>query len=143
MKLWFVTGLVGLSLAACVGTKNITIHTQPEGAQVSINGVPQLGETPMSVEVKQQKDLGIVVSKPGYENAAYTVPTRTNWWLSLLWTKSDPRARFIEEHEVNIPLRRIPSLSGFRASTIPEYTGGRFPASAPPPLRPVPKTLAN
>lgn len=93
----------------------------------------------MNVEVSQRKDLGIVVSKPGYESTAYTVPTRTSWWLSLLWTESDPRARYIEEDEVTVPMRRIPTLSSFQATRMPPYTGDRAPASAPPPLRPVPK----
>lgn len=143
MKRWMILCALGMSLASCVGTKKLKINTQPEGAEVCINGVPQPGKTPMDVEVEQQKDLGIVVSKPGYESTACTVPTRTNWWLSLLWTKNDPRARFIEEDEVNIPMTRIPSVTGFRASKLPEYTGGRLPASAPPPLRPLPKNLTN
>ncbi len=142
MKRWMTACALGLSLISCVGTKKITIRTEPRGAEVSINGVPQEGETPMEVEVSQKKDLGIVVSKTGYESTAYTVPTRTNWWLSLLWTKSDPRARFIEEDEVTIPMQRIPTLSNFRASSMPPYTGGRMAPPEPPPLRPVPKDLA-
>lgn len=94
----------------------------------------------MEVEVSQKKDLGIVVSKPGYENTAYTVATHTNWWLSLLWTESDPRARRIAEDEVTIPMRRIPTLSSFRADDMPPYTGGQKTTQAPP-LRPVPKDL--
>ena len=141
MKRWMILGALGLCVVSCVGTKKISIRTDPEGAEVCINGVPQEGKTPMEVEVSQKKDLGIVVSKPGYESTAYTVSTRTNWWLSLLWTKSDPRARFIEEDEVMIPMRRIPTLGNFRNSSMPPYIGERPATSAPPPLRPKPKDL--
>ena len=141
MTRWMTACALGLSLISCVGTKKITIRTEPKGAEVSINGVPQEGKTPIEVEVSQKKDLGIVVSKPGYESTAYTVSTRTNWWLSLLWTKSDPRARFIEEDEVMIPMRRIPTLGNFRNSSMPPYIGERPATAAPPPLRPEPKDL--
>ncbi len=143
MKCRMLACVLGLILASCVGTKKLSIRTEPAGATVCINGVPQGSVTPMEVEVNQKKDLGIVVSKPGYESTAYTVATRTNWWLSLLWTKSDPRARFIEEDEVTIPMKRIPTLSNFRASSMPPYTGGREAAPAPPPLRPMPKDLES
>ena len=122
MKCRMLACVLGLILASCVGTKKLSIRTEPAGATVCINGVPQGSVTPMEVEVNQKKDLGIVVSKPGYESTAYTVATRTNWWLSLLW---------------------IPTLSNFRASSMPPYTGGREAAPAPPPLRPMPKDLES
>ena len=138
-----VCAAVCLCFASCVGTKKFTIHTQPEGALVAINGVPQEGKTPMTLEIKQEKDLGIVADKPGYESAAHTVSTRTNWWLSLLWTKSDPRAQYIEEDEVTIPLKKIPSADDFRPSAMPPYTGGggRTAPAEVPALRPMPAGL--
>ena len=110
---------------------------------MAINGVPQEGKTPMTLDIKQEKDLGIVVDKPGYESAAQTVNTRTNWWLSLLWTKHDPRAQYIEEDEVTIPLKKIPTAGDFRPSAMPPYTGGgglTAPAEVPA-LRPMPAGL--
>lgn len=112
------------ALASCIGTKEFTIRTQPEGAQIAINGVPQQGETPMTLTISQEKDLGIVASKPGYETAAYTVVTQTSWWQALLWTKNDPRAQYIEEDEITIPMEKIPTPEAFRPSKLPTYTGG-------------------
>lgn len=143
MKL-LMAGVLCLCMISCVGTKKITILTQPDGAEISINGTPQ-GKTPLVLEVKQTKALGIVASKPGHEVTAYTVPTRTNWWLSLLWTKNDPRAQYIEQDEVMITLKKIPSAANFRASEMPAYTGGGGyttpKPAAPPVLRPMPADL--
>lgn len=136
--------LLSLCVVSCVGSKEFTIHTHPEGAKISINGEPQPGETPMTVKISQDKDLGIVATKPGYELAAKTITTRSSWWLSLLWTKHDPRAQYIEEDEARLELRKIPSAADFRPSAIPPYTGGggaTAPASAVPTLRPMPKQL--
>ena len=139
-----------LVLASCVGTKELTIRTQPEGANVCINGVMLHGKTPLKLKVSQRKDLGIVASKPGYETAAKTLHTRSNWWLALLWTKSDPRAQYIEEDEVELTLARIPSVGGYKPSTMPPYTGDggytappQLPASKAPELRPMPADLSS
>ncbi len=99
----------------------------------------------MTVTVSQKRALGIVASKPGYESAAYTVNTRSNWWLALLWTKDDPRAQTIPEDEVNITLQRIPSAETFRAKSLPPYGMplNSSSVSQPPALRALPKNLAN
>ena len=129
-------------LVSCIGTKEFTIRTEPEGAQIAINGVPQPGKTPLTLEVSQEKDLGIVATKPGYETAAHTVPTRTSWWQALLWTESDPRAQYIEEDEVTIKLDKIPSLQDYRPSKLPVYDGGGgVTAPQAPALRPMPENL--
>lgn len=134
-----------LGLVSCIGVKKFTILTEPAGAEISINGDPQPGKTPMTVEISQEKDLGIVASKPGYESAARTVPTKTSWFQALLWTKNDPRAQYIEEDSITIPLKKIPSVSAYRESSIPPYTGGggrtRSVESAAPALRPMPDDL--
>lgn len=135
-------------LASCMGTKEISIYTEPDGATIYINGVPQKGATPMTVEVKQEKDLGIVACKPGYETAACTLRTQSKWWLALLWTKDDPRARFIEEDEVMLKLNKIPSPEGYRPGTLPPYTGGggaTTPTTTPKPpaLRPMPADIVS
>lgn len=135
MKTRLLTLASACALVSCIGTKEFTIRTQPEGAQISINGVPQEGTTPMTLEIAQSKDLGIVASKPGYENAACTVVTQTSWWQSLLWTKSDPRSQYIEEDEVTIPMEKIPTPELFRPTKLPAYTGGGG-ATTPPPTVP-------
>lgn len=139
-----------LGVVSCVGTKELTIRTQPEGADISINGVLLKGQTPLKLKVSQKKDLGIVASKPGYETAAQTLHTRSNWWLSLLWTKNDPRAQYIEEDEVTINLAKIPTATSYKPSVMPPYTGGggyttppQVPASKAPELRPMPQDLVR
>ena len=138
-----------LGLAACVGPKELLIRTEPENAEISINGKVIDGKTPLKLTVRQEKDLGIVASKPGYETAAKTLHTRTNWWLSLLWTKNDPRAQYIEEDEVTITLKKIPTISGYTPSVMPPYTGGTYaapkqaPASKAPELRDMPQDLVS
>ncbi len=139
-KLIPVTAVALLCITSCVGTKNIRIITEPKGASVSINGELQKEVTPANVKVEQKRDLGIVVSLPGYETASRTVYTRTNWWLSLLWTKTDPRARFIEEDEVYIPLKKIPTLQEYVPTTLPAYSKEHKKATTPP-LRSMPKNL--
>lgn len=138
----FIMGMVCVAMASCIGTKKLTIRTDPSGADVSINGVPMSEKTPFSLEISQKKDLGIVASKPGYESAAHTLTTRTNWWLSLLWTKNDPRAQYIEEDEVTLTLKKIPTAMGYRPSAIPAYTGGGG-YTTPPELRPMPADLVH
>lgn len=127
-------------LGACVGSKKMLISTEPAGARVSINGVLQEGVTPMKVTVDQSRDLGIVAEKDAYETATRVVYTRTNWWLSLLWTKTNPRARFIEENEVHIPLKKIPTVSTYVPTPLPPYTGEHGQTAAPP-LRSMPDNL--
>lgn len=108
---------------------------------VTINGEPMEGKTPMTLKISQEKDLGIVVEKPGYEAASATVTTKTSWWMALLWTKSDPRAQYIEENEVTIPMKKIPTLSTYTPSRLPSWKNehpdkSRKPIA--PPLRPMP-----
>lgn len=131
------------AVVSCVGTKEFTIHTSPEGAQICINGEPKPGVTPMTLEISQEKDLGIVATKPGYESAACTVPTETSWWHALLWTKSDPRAQYIPEDEVTIPMRKIPSAEMYKPTPLPEYTGrgAVAPAAEVPKLRELPQEV--
>lgn len=128
-------------LVACHGTKEFTIRTLPEGARVSINGKPVEGKTPVTTTIRQDKDLGIVVEKPGYQLASRTVYTQSSWWLSLLWTEHDPRAQYIEEDEVTIPLKRIPTAAEYKPTPLPPYTGGQTEGakSVAPALRPLPE----
>lgn len=108
-------------LLSCASKKEFTIITAPEGATVSINGVDMPGTTPFTTKVSQRTDLGIVVSKPGYEVTSAKVETRTNFWLGLLWMRNDPRAQYIKENSVTIPMRRIPTISEYRPAPLPAY----------------------
>ncbi len=122
MKRLLPVTLLALALASCHGTKEFTIRTEPEGAEVAINGKPYDGmKTPMTITISQEKNLGITVTKPGYEVAGHTVETKTGFWSALLWNKRDPRAQYIEEDEVTIPLRKIPSAASFVPSSLPGY----------------------
>lgn len=128
-----------LAFASCYGTKELMIHTAPEGANVSINGKDVEGKTPLTVTVEQSKDLGIVVDKPGYRVASKTIYTQSNWWLSLLWTRNDPRSQYIEEDEVFIPMEKIQGVKDYKPSVLPAYDESKFRrSSAVPELRPMP-----
>lgn len=135
---------VSLVFPACIGKKDFSIRTLPEGAQVCINGKKLEGKTPITTRISQEKDLGIVVEKPGYEATTATVTTKTSWWLSLLWTKHDPRAQYIEEDEVTIPMKKIPTAAHYTPSPLPAWKGEKVSsawpsAAAPPPLRALPR----
>ncbi len=135
---------VSLCFTACIGKKDFSIRTLPEGAQVCINGKRLEGTTPITTRISQEKDLGIVVEKPGYEVTTATVTTKTSWWLSLLWTEHDPRAQYIEEDEVTIPMKKIPTAANYSPSPLPAWRGEKSsstrPSSvAPPPLRALPR----
>ncbi len=121
MKRFFLPAAAVLCLAACTQTKDFTIRTLPEGARITINGRSQEGCTPMTVEIKQDRDLGITAFKPGYEVASATVETQTGFWHALLWNKNDPRARFIDEDEITIPMKKIPSAASFKPTKMPAF----------------------
>lgn len=126
-------------LISCIGSKDFTIHTTPEGATVNINGKKQEGVTPMTLRIKQDKDLGIVVRKPGYESTTETVRTKTSMFQSLLWTSHDPRAQYIEEDEITIPLTPVAQPANFRPTRLPAYNNPDKPTPAKvPELRKMP-----
>ncbi len=133
--------VLALALAACTQTKDFTIRTLPEGAKITINGKDQKQCTPLTVQINQGKDLGITAFKPGYEVASATVATQTSFWRALLWNKHDPRARYIEEDEITIPLKKISTAASFKPSKLPAYNPPfktRPKGSSAPALRPMP-----
>ncbi len=133
--------LLALTLVSCYRTKEFTIHTDPEGAQIAINGVPYEGmTTPMTIEVAQDKDLGIIARKPGYEVASHTVRTDTSIWGAIFWNGHDPRAQYIKADEVTIPMRKIPSAGNFKPTVMPAFQPPRgISDSAVPALREMPE----
>ncbi len=141
MKRLLPAALLALALCSCYGTKDFTIITEPAGAQIAINGKKYEGlRTPMTVEIAQDKDLGITAVKSGYEVATATVPTKTSTWGAILWNKHDSRAQYIEEDEVTIPLKKIPSAAGFTPTSMPGYQPpSGISDSAVPALRDMPQ----
>ncbi len=142
MKRLLPAALLALALSSCYGTKELTIITEPDGAQIAINGKPYAGvKTPMTVTVAQDKDLGITAMKPGYEVATKTVQTQTSTWGAILWNKHDPRAQYIEEDEVVIPMKKIPTAASFTPTSIPGYQppNRKGLQSSAPELRPMPQ----
>lgn len=134
------------ALVSCYGTKEFTIKTQPEGARIAVNG-KEVGTSPVTFDTKQDKNLGIVAYKPGYMVASETVPTHSSTILSWIWTKDSPYAKYIEEDEIIIPMRRIATVENYRPTTLTPYTGGGGrtaprpsdgAASSVPPLRAMP-----
>lgn len=125
MKLlqYLVAVLGALVVVSCYGTKEFTINTEPSGAQITING-REVGTSNMTLEIDQDKDLGIVAVKPGYQVAAATVETRVNRFLSFIWTNESPYAKYIEEDSVTIPLQRQMTTENYRPTILTPYTGG-------------------
>lgn len=121
MKLREITALACCVAASCVGTKEFTIKTDPPGADIIVNGQQMPGKSPMTLTIKQDKDLGIVAVMPGYEAAAKTVPTSMSLWRAVLWTETDPRARYIEEDDTLLILKPIPTAAEFKPTVLPEY----------------------
>lgn len=138
---------LSLLFLSCTSTKKFTIYTDPPGANVCINGKKVEGKTPLTLEIEQGKDLGIVVDKPGYAVASKTVTTQTSWWKAILWTKNDPKAQYIEEDDVHIRMKVIPSASSYVPTKLPAFQGesGNSRAGAknmgvePPSLRALPE----
>lgn len=130
-----------LLLVSCVGTKEFTVNTFPEGADITING-EFVGKSPVTTEIKQDKTLGIVAHKSGYEVTSATISPVTSKFLSIIWTESDPKSKYIEEDSVDIAMRKIQTPASYTPSVMPRYTGGGGSTSAalpePPELRPMP-----
>lgn len=135
-------GAACAALAACQGQKPFTIITTPPGATVSINGQRLEGKTPITLDINQDKDLGIVVEKDGYAVESATVNTQTSWLGSLLWTDSSPHARYIAEDEITIPMRKLDTNSTYTPSIMEPFSfpENRAPLhdSKAPELRPMP-----
>lgn len=123
----FIISMLCVALASCVAQKQFTVNTSPQGATVTINGKSIPGVTPVTTEIREDKDLGIVVERPGYEVASRTINTKTSWWRSLLWTENDPRARYIEEDSVTIPMKPLRNNSTYTPSTLDSF---RMPTSS-------------
>ena len=136
-----VAAVAALLLAACSQPMDFEVLSNPRGAEITINGRP-VGVTPLVTKVGQDKNLAIVAYKPGYQAATKTIPTKTNWWRTLLWTARDPKAQYIDEKSVTFHLTPISSSASYRPSAMPVYTGGvkpQKPANVEvPALRPMP-----
>lgn len=142
MKNACILSALTFMLVSCVGTKDFTVYTYPEGADISING-EAVGKSPVTTEINQDKTLGILARKPGYMIASETITPQTSKFLAFVWTKDDPKAKYIEEDSVHINLQKIPTPASYTPSTMPKYTGGGGSTSAvlpePPSLRPMPE----
>lgn len=142
MKFYLTPALGGLLLVSCAGTKEFTIYTTPcDGATVHINGELMEGTTPLTTEVEQSKDLGIVVEKDGYQVGSATVYTQTSWWRALLWTKNDPKARYIEEDAVTIPMEKVKTIRSYTPTVLPKFDPPPAAIQAAPALHALPAGL--
>ena len=141
MKKMLCLSVLSAALLSCVGTKDFTVTTFPEGADITING-EYVGKSPVTTTIEQDKTLGIVARKSGYEIGSETISPVTSRFLSFIWTESDPKSKFIEEDSVAITMRKIPSPSTYTPIVMPKYTGGGGSTKAslpePPALRPMP-----
>ena len=53
-------------------TQTVHINSSPTGAYVSIDGSPK-GTTPVSIDLARRKDHSLKFSKPGYDDARFTI----------------------------------------------------------------------
>lgn len=136
-RFYFAVFGVSVFAVSCSSDKKFTVLTSPPGAEIAINGKP-VGVSPVTVEIKQDKDLGIVAVKPGYEAASATVPTTSNWWRSLLWTRNDPKAKVIEQDEVQLTMKKIPAAERFSPTVLPAFDVSRVKRPAAPSLPDLP-----
>lgn len=142
MKKMLCAAAAAFTLVSCVGHKDIAINTFPEGAEITING-EAAGKTPLVVSVAQDKTLGIVAHKPGYEIATEAIHPVSSRFLSFFWTENDPKSKYIEEDSITIPLKKIATPESYTPGIMPAYTGGGGSTSAAlpeiPALRPMPE----
>lgn len=142
MKIFLPTVAAALLLVSCIGTKEITIITAPEGADISVNG-EYVGKSPVVTEIKQDKSIGIVARKAGYEIGTETLTPETSKFLAFVWTKNDPKAKYIKDDTVTIPLKEIKKPEHYTPMELPAYTGGQGVTTPslpqPPALRPMPE----
>jgi hypothetical protein len=142
MKKMLCLSAVVLSLVSCVGTKPLTITTYPEGAEITING-EAVGKTPLTTEIAQDKTLGIVARKDGYEIGAATLSPVSSRFLSFIWTENDPKSKYIEEDSVTIALKKLRTTETYTPKAMPTYDGGGGSTKAclpeVPELRPMPE----
>lgn len=107
-------------------TKQLRIDTQPQGADVSVNG-KYVGKSPVETEILQRHDQGITASKEGYENASSVLRTKRDTFLGLLWGKEDPRSNYIEEDQTSLILRPIPTINNYTPTEMPSFEPERLP----------------
>lgn len=134
--------VAALLLVSCAGTKSFTIRTSPaketKGAMVVVNG-KKVGASPVTLDIKQDKSLAIVVTKPGFEAATATVKNEPDFWLSLLWTKNDPKAQVIKQNSITIPMKSIPTSQGYNPGSLPDFSMPKPGTDDVPSLRAMPK----
>lgn len=64
-------------------TSQVSFSSEPEGALVTINGVPR-GTTPLVVELEKGSAYSVTLSKEGYESGYATLNTRIGaGWVVL------------------------------------------------------------
>jgi len=59
---------------------DVTIRSQPPGAEVSINGLPR-GTTPLTLRLSRAESHVMTVSKKGYETESREVEHTFNGWV--------------------------------------------------------------
>lgn len=116
-----------MAAASCTHeTKQLRIYTQPQGADVSVNG-KYVGKSPVETEIMQRHDQGITASKEGYENTSSVLRTKRDTFLGLVWGKEDPRSNYIEEDETTLILRPVPTINNYTPTKMPTFETERLP----------------
>lgn len=77
LRIPLVLAVLLLSVSSCAalfnsGTKGVVFTSEPNGAEVFINGQPY-GRTPLSLKLKQKKDYVVMFRRSGFEERSYIV----------------------------------------------------------------------
>ncbi len=148
LKKLLFSSLAALMTVSCTHEyKDILINTTPQGATIRINGEEKESKTPFTTSVKQRENVAIVAEKTGYVTTTRNIEPATDTFLSVVWTKSDERTRYIEEDVINIPMKKIETPKLYKATELPAfnppfktYSGEEDKSiEEAPTLRPMPK----
>ncbi len=75
--------LAGCGTLFLPGTKQVSIHSNPVEADVSIDGVPH-GTTPITVELDNKTSHTIVISKAGYDSVSCILTAKVKGSIVVL-----------------------------------------------------------
>jgi hypothetical protein len=133
-KLIVILVIVSFLFSSCVSATNVTFYTEPEGAEVYVDG-QRLGESPTSTRMTNGvwADPRIRVEAEGYKPSSTRVDKELKavnlalglllWWPALLWVHGpEPRQR----------IELAPLEDGAVARTEPEPEQEQPEPAAPP-----------
>lgn len=90
----------------------VDVKTRPAGATVLIDGV-DMGKTPIELELETNKSYIVILRKDGYEDAIYSITSRTSvmvvvldvlFWPALVVDAVEQTWYYLEDTEIDAKL---------------------------------------